>query len=391
MSRSRPRSSIDLGILLQDERDSTPAHIADAAEKSFDAIPGGKLIPLDRIDTWERQPRKSFDEEGIKELAASIASSGVLEPLVVRRDTEQPGRYIIIAGHRRLLSARRVHGSENAKERARVETLPCVIREATDDSAFADALVENLVRKDLTRREMMDAVRVLKEEYGWSVREIARRTGRNQHDLSVLARIAADGDLSQLVADEIISPTALGVLVEEKSRPVRGVLIAGIRSGHLKTVGDVEEAAKVALAALDAPAESIGVSDITHLPGAPSDITHLPGAPGEPQDTPRGQSDVSDITHPAPPQAAIPGELRRPERQRDGETAREGAIPGRTIPVQAHERRIGAVDDPPSHFERVLTGSLAEIQACFPLDAADKAKGRAFAADLLAIIDATDE
>jgi len=370
MSRSRPKSSIDLGILLRDERDSTPGHIADAAEKSFDAIPGGKLIPLDRIDTWERQPRKSFDEEGIKELAASIASSGVLEPLVVRRHTEQPGRYIIIAGHRRVLSARRVHGSENAEERARVETLPCVIREATDDSAFADALVENLVRKDLTRREMMDAVRVLKEEYGWSVREIARRTGRNQHDLSVLARIAADGDLSQLVADEIISPTALGVLVEEKSRPVRGVLIAGIRSGHLKTVGDVEEAAKVALAALDAPAESVGVSD----------ITHLPGAPGEPQDTPRRRSDVSNITHPTPAQAVL-----------TGETAPEETMPGRTVPVQAHARRIGPGGDRSAHFERVLTTSLVEIRACLPLSEADKAKGRGFAADLLAIIDATDE
>jgi len=380
MSRSRPKSSIELGTLLQDERDSTPAHIADAAEKSFDAIPGGKLIPLDRIDTWERQPRKSFDEEGIVELAASIAGSGVLEPLVVRRHATEPGRYIIIAGHRRLLAARRVHGSEDGAERARVEALPCVIREATDDTAFADALVENLVRKDLTRREMMDAVKALQDEYGWSLRAIARRTGRNQHDLSVLARIAADQDLSQLVADGTISPTALGVLVEEKSTPVRGIVVAAIRSGRVKTVSDVEAAVTVALGALDVPATRVGVSDITH----PHTSHHRP------QDEPHGHNDVSDITHPTVPSAIGRGDAVGPERQRDGGTATEGTIPGRTVPVQAHVRRIGPGSDRSSHFERVLANSLTEIRACLPLGEADKAKGRGFAADVLMLIDGPD-
>lgn len=381
MSRSRSRSAIQLDVLLEDERDSTPTHIADAAEKSFDAIPGGKLIPLDRIDTWERQPRKSFDEEGIAELAASIAASGVLEPLVVRRNATEPGRYIIIAGHRRLLAARRVHGSEDADERARVEALPCVIREATDDSAFADALVENLVRKDLTRREMMDAVKALKNEYGWSVRAIARRTGRNQHDLSVLARIAADADLSQLIADDIISPTALGVLVEEKHTPVRATVIAAIRSGRLKTVGDVEEATKAAHAAREAPAQAVGVSDITHFTSPPH----------EPHSTPRDRVDVSDITHSVASQASIPDSSVKPETGRDVDALANGGMVEPTSPVRAHGQRNGPAADDASRFERVLADSLAAIRSCFPLTAADKAKGRAFTSEILALIDSTDD
>ncbi len=381
MSRSRSRSAIQLDVLLEDERDSTPAHIADAAEKSFDAIPGGKLIPLDRIDTWERQPRKSFDEEGIVELAASIAASGVLEPLVVRRHVTQPGRYIIIAGHRRLLAARRVHGSEDADERARVEALPCVIREATDDSAFADALVENLVRKDLTRREMMDAVKALKNEYGWSVRAIARRTGRNQHDLSVLARIAADEDLSQLIADDIISPTALGVLVEEKHTPVRETVIAAIRSGRLKTVGDVEEATKAAHAAREAPAQAVGASDITHFTSPPH----------EPHSTPRDRVDVSDITHPVASQARIPDSSVKPKTGRDVDALADGGMVEPTSPVRAHGQRNGPAADDASRFERVLADSLAAIRSCFPLGAADKAKGRAFTSEILALINSTDD
>ncbi len=380
MSRSQPRRSIALDVLLEDERDSTPAHIADAAEKSFDAIPGGKLIPIDHIDTWERQPRKSFDEEGITELAASIADTGVLEPLVVRRNTGRPGHYTIIAGHRRLLAARRVYGSEAAAERARVETLPCVIREATDDTAFADALVENLVRKDLTRREMMDAVTALKDEYGWSVRAIARRTGRNQHDLSVLARIAADKDLSQLVADNIISPTALGVLVEEKHTPVRGAVIEDIRAGRLKTVGDVEDAVKAAHATLEASTQSHTVSDITH-PAAPHDGTHE-GA--------HDRVGVSDITHPTAPETTVVDHVEslvKPGKRHDAGVSINGEALGRTIPVQAHERRIGPNTDNGARFERVLADSLAAIRSCLPLDAADKAKGQAFAAELLTLMD----
>jgi len=385
MSRSRPRSSIDLGTLLQDERDSTPAHIADAAEKSFDGIPGGKLIPIDRIDTWDRQPRKSFDEEGITELALSIASSGVLEPLVVRRHGGLPGRYIIIAGHRRLLAARRVHGSEDGDERARVETLPCVIREATDDSAFADALVENLVRKDLTRREMMDAVKALKDDYGWSVREIARRTGRNQHDLSVLARIAADEALSQLVSDDIISPTALGVLVEERYTPVRGAIIADIRAGALKTVSYVEEAAKTALAALEAPPQPARVSDITH-PAEPCQ---------ERRDNAHGHVEVSDITHLVEPGVSQPqtSTVDSPAKsvgQHDVDEPIGGEALARTVPVHAHARRLGPVADQAPRFERVLADALASIRTCLPLGDADRVKARAFVAEVLAVIENKD-
>ncbi len=377
-------------MLLEDERDSTPAHIAEAAEKSFDAIPGGKLIPLDRIDTWERQPRKSFDEEGIKERAASIAGSGVLEPLVVRRAAAQPGRYVIIAGHRRLLAVRRVHGSEDAEERSRVEALPCVIREAMDDNAFADALVENLVRKDLTRREMMDAVKALQDEYGWSVRAIARRTGRNQHDLSVLARLAADADLSQLVADDIISPTALGKLVEEKQRSVRAGIIADSRAGLLKTVGDVENAVEAAHAALRPPAPVAEGSDINH----PA-VSH-PALPNGPHDSIKVE--VSDITPPA--RADAPTELQvivtaspvEPLGHTVGDMPAEGEMVGRTVLVQGHARRIGYALTPApaaaARFERTLADALAAIRSCLPLGAADQAKGRAFAAEVLALIDA---
>src|SRR5207248_1147836 len=81
--------------------------IAATTEMFFDAIPGGKLIPIERVHEWGGQPRKAFDEARLAELAASIAEAGVLEPLVVRRDPDRPGHYLVTAGMRRLLAARR--------------------------------------------------------------------------------------------------------------------------------------------------------------------------------------------------------------------------------------------------------------------------------------------
>lgn len=240
----------------------TDQQIADAAEASFERIPAGLLIPLDRLEPWDQQPRKSFDEAKIATLASSIAVSGLLEPLVVRRNPGRPGHYIIIAGHCRLLAARRLFSSGNVHERKSVEVLPCIVREQTDDVAFADALVENLIRNDLTRAEVMAAIVRLQNDYGWSVREIARRTARNPGDLSVLLRVARDPHLSALVNDESISPTTAGYILRlPPERQQEAVDLA--RDGRLKTVADVQR-----LLAAIAPHETPATGQ-EHAPAEP--------------------------------------------------------------------------------------------------------------------------
>jgi ParB/RepB/Spo0J family partition protein len=235
MPRSKPRSLAE--FTLAEQAASAPAYVG--YEYGLDAIPNGFLIPLERLLPWEEQPRKVFDEQEMGQLTRSIASGGVIQPLVVRRHPDQPGYYIVVAGHRRLLAARRVHGSEDPEERARVEMLPCVVREVSDSDAFAAALVENLVRTDLTRREVMEAVLRLEHDYGWSGREIARRTGRNAGDVHELLRIARHPILSALVADEVLSPTAAGVLERLPPDP-QAEAIARVRSGRLRTTAEAE-------------------------------------------------------------------------------------------------------------------------------------------------------
>jgi len=255
---SLSRRSLTDDLLRRAGIDEMPAgRLADVFETSLDRIAGGLLIPLDHIDTWEKQPRKRFDEKKLDELARSIAGTGVLEPPIVRRDPDKPGRYIVIAGHRRILAARKVYGSEDPEERRSVERVACIVREVGEAQAFVDALVENLARSDLTRKETMDAFIAVQDEYGWGPREIARRTGRDHSDISQMIRIGRDPELADLVATDTIAATSAGHLLTVDAG-LRTALVARIHAGELRTGLSIEAA--IARAQVDTHDDGIGVS-----------------------------------------------------------------------------------------------------------------------------------
>lgn len=122
------------------------------------------VIPIDLIDRNPAQPRRLFD--GIDELAASIGTHGVIEPLLVRPIGD---RFEVIAGERRLLACRA----------AGLAVVPVVVREATDAEAFELAIVENVVRRDLTPLEEAEAFQKLTTT-GKTQAEIGRLVGKTQ-------------------------------------------------------------------------------------------------------------------------------------------------------------------------------------------------------------------
>lgn len=126
-----------------------------------------KSIPIDRISPNPDQPRRIFDETGLKELADSIAQLGVITPLTVRRAGEG---YLLIAGERRLRASRL----------AGLEAVPCYIIEADDKSSALMALVENLQRRDLDPFEEAEGLRRLIEEHGMTQQQAAGRIGKTQ-------------------------------------------------------------------------------------------------------------------------------------------------------------------------------------------------------------------
>lgn len=187
-------------LLQRDPREQSPPPAADpAAPVPIQALPVGQLKP-NRF-----QPRTQFDEEAIEELAASIRSQGVVQPLVVSPDTD--GTYFIIAGERRWRASRR----------AGLEQVPVVVREVSGDRELLElALVENLQRSDLNALEEADAYLALQEKFGLSQEEIAARVGK--------ARTTVTNSLRLLrLPEEVQELLREGRLTAGQARPLLGL------------------------------------------------------------------------------------------------------------------------------------------------------------------------
>jgi ParB family transcriptional regulator, chromosome partitioning protein len=134
-------------------------------------------VAVDHIDVNPRQPRKVFDPAALDELARSIKTSGVIQPIVVRRVADE--RWQLIAGERRWRAARQ----------AGVAKIPAVVREATDAECLELALVENLLREDLNVMEEAEAFQQAIAEFGWTQEQLAQRVGRDRSSITNALRL----------------------------------------------------------------------------------------------------------------------------------------------------------------------------------------------------------
>jgi ParB family chromosome partitioning protein len=142
------------------------------------APPGRAVLqlPIEVLQRNAAQPRKSFDEKRLEELAASILEHGVLEPILVRR---QGDGYRIVAGERRWRAA----------QRAGLKEIPALVREANDREAFEVALVENLQRADLNAMEEAEAFDALTREHGLTQEQVAVRVGKERSTVANALRL----------------------------------------------------------------------------------------------------------------------------------------------------------------------------------------------------------
>ena len=134
-------------------------------------------IPVEQIDRNPYQTRKGFDDEKLKELAASITASGVVQPIIVR--TGANGRYTLITGERRWL----------ASQRAGKATIPAVVREVSDVQAMEMTIVENLQRADLNPIEQAHAFERLSKEFKLTQEQMAERTGKDRASIANFLRL----------------------------------------------------------------------------------------------------------------------------------------------------------------------------------------------------------
>ena len=168
------------------------------------------LIKISRIEPNEGQPRKSFDEETLKELADSMKEYGILQPLLVKR---KGGNFQIIAGERRWRAAKM----------AGLKEVPAIVREYNKQQSVEIALIENVQRADLNPIEEALAYQQLMQEFGLKQEEIALRVSKNRATITNSIRLLKLAEPVQqlLISGEISSGHARALLgLEDKEQQI---------------------------------------------------------------------------------------------------------------------------------------------------------------------------
>ena len=178
------------------------ALLGDAALQSQE---GGSLsLPISQVEPGLKQPRKRFDEDSLQDLADSIRTHGVIQPLTVRRLAS--GYYQIIAGERRWRAARL----------AGLDEVPVLIKDVTDEQAAALALIENLQREDLDPIEVAEGCRQLIEKYGLTQETAAKRLGKSRSAVTNSLRLLA-------LPDEVRAQVSAGALSAGHAKVLLGL------------------------------------------------------------------------------------------------------------------------------------------------------------------------
>lgn len=187
-------------------------------QETSPAESGATFLALDLIAANPHQPRQTMEEEGLKELAASIREHGIIQPLIVTVDP-RTGQYSLVAGERRLRAARI----------AGLQQVPVLIRQVTDQERLELALIENVQRADLLPIETAEAYRQLHEVFGLSHEEIADQVGKS--------RVAVTNTLRLLkLAEPVRNALLEGKITEGHARALLGLNSASAQVAAVKII-----------------------------------------------------------------------------------------------------------------------------------------------------------
>jgi ParB family chromosome partitioning protein len=210
----------DLDVLLGSPEDDAPA-------------PEGELqqLRVDRIQPGKYQPRQAMDPERLQELAASIKSQGLIQPIVVRAIAG--GRHEIIAGERRWRAAQLAGLSE----------IPALVREVSDHAVVAMALIENIQREELTPLEEAHALQRLIGEFKYTHQQTAEAVGRSRAAVSNLLRLLElPAPIKQLLEQRRLEMGHARALLTLD--PALALGLAQQAAAHGWSVRELEEAAR---------------------------------------------------------------------------------------------------------------------------------------------------
>jgi ParB family transcriptional regulator, chromosome partitioning protein len=211
-----------LGALLGETRREEPLvrreEIATAAAEA--PLPGAsplRMVPLASIKPLPGNPRKYFDEAALEELAASIASRGVIQPIIVRPHPQGDG-YQLVAGERRWRAA----------QKARLHEIPALVRNLSDREVMALALIENLQREDLNPVEEGRAYHRLAEEEGMIQVDIAKMVEKSRSHVANMMRLVTlpDPVLDLIEAGKLSMGHARALIGRDDARELAAIAVA---------------------------------------------------------------------------------------------------------------------------------------------------------------------
>ena len=193
---------------------------------AFDEIEIGRIIPN------PNQPRTIFDEELLKELAESISTLGVIQPITVKKNTD--GTFMIISGERRF----------RASQIAGLETIPAYVREVDDQTLIEMALVENIQREDLNAIEIALSLQRLVDECNLKQETLAERVGKKRSTISNYLRLLKLPEEIQLaIREDLVSMGHARALINVEKRADQIAILKKIIKQKL-SVRQVEELVK---------------------------------------------------------------------------------------------------------------------------------------------------
>jgi ParB family chromosome partitioning protein len=227
-----------------------------------------RKIPLEFLQPGKYQPRKDMSADALEDLAASIRSQGIIQPIVVRQVSEH--KYEIIAGERRWRAA----------QIARLDVIPCLIKDVPDEAAVAIAIIENIQREDLNAMEEAQALDRLMVEFDLTHQEVATAVGKSRTTVTNLLRLNNLNDDVKLLLEhgdiEMGHARALLSLQGEQQNEA-----AQIVSGKGLTVRDTENLVRRLLGPVKAKEQTKPDPDVQRLEtelsenlGAPVNIAH---------------------------------------------------------------------------------------------------------------------
>ena len=169
------------------------------------ALSGLTELPIEWINSGPWQPRRRFETDSLAELAESIRSKGLVQPVLVRPRAGTANRYELIAGERRWRAA----------QMAQLHNIPAIIRELGDEEAYELALIENIQRADLSAIEEAEGYRQLIDSFGYTQERLSEIIGKSRSHIANLMRLLG---LPEEVRDMIVD----GRLTMGQARPLVG-------------------------------------------------------------------------------------------------------------------------------------------------------------------------